>query len=113
MLLNPVHKCVACKIAGGKIQHDALLLIDGRTKFIAIDYEESFHRCMPNSLVAIDERVIEDKRKAQGCGSSLKVGVEVLSGKALARLGKGRFQSAEVPNSAGTTPPFDYGPVEF
>lgn len=112
-LFDPLHKRLAGNTSCSQIKHDPFLFVDRRMKFITIQYEECFHRGMPYSLVAIDERMVEHQRKAKGCCFAGDIGIKVLTTEALTGLGKSGFQNTEVPNSARTTPTFDDGPVEF
>jgi hypothetical protein len=41
---------------------------------------------MPDSLVAIDERMVEHQRKAKGCCFAGDIGIEILSAETLAGL---------------------------
>ena len=68
---------------------------------------------MSYTLIAVYEGVVEDEREAERSSFGSKVWVEVHFTEALARLGKGRLKSVDVPNSAGATPPFQDGLVKF
>lgn len=63
VLRHPLCKGFASKVSSGQVEHDTLLFIDRSTKLVIINHEGIFHRSMPDSLVAIDERMVENQEK--------------------------------------------------
>jgi hypothetical protein len=65
MLPHPVDERGPIDAAGGEIEHEALLLIDSGIDLRAVENEKRFHGGVPYPLVAIDERVARNERKAE------------------------------------------------
>jgi hypothetical protein len=57
--------------------------------------------------------MIQDEGETERCCFGSKVWVEVRSTETLAWLGKGRFKSVAVSNSAGAAPLFQHGLVKL
>lgn len=68
---------------------------------------------MPDSLVPVDERMIQNEGEAERRSFGSKIWIEIRPTETLSRLSKRRFKSVDVSNSAGATPPFQYGSVKL
>jgi len=84
--------------AGRQIEHDALLIT--HLDLSAIQNEKRLHGGMSDALVAVDERMVLDKREAERCTEG--------------RLGLGdcRFECAKISNPRGVTRCFEKSPVQ-
>jgi len=61
MLPHPIGEVASTDAAGGKIQHQAFLIIYGGVDLSAIEKEKYLHGGVPDALVAIDERMVLDQ----------------------------------------------------
>ena len=69
---------------------------------------------MPDTLVAVYKRVIENEGKTECCCFfSREVWIQVNITETLAWLSKGRLKNVDVANSTSTTPPFQHGLVKL
>ena len=59
MPFKPIGELFPRNLSGGQIEHQALLLIDCSDKFAAVQQQEHFHRGVGDSLVTVDERVVQ------------------------------------------------------
>lgn len=103
MLFEPSEELVPQKRAGGKREHDALLIIDVRIKGVPVQREEDFHRGMNDTLVAVDEWVALHQREAESCCLGDDGRIEVLTSEGGLRLGHSCLDGAEVTNACGAT----------
>jgi hypothetical protein len=65
VLTQPATSWASVDPPGGQLQHDALLITHGGVDLRAVQNEERFHRRMPDTLVAVDKRVVSHERKAE------------------------------------------------
>jgi hypothetical protein len=85
-------------VTRGKIEHQAFSFVESAQKFQPIEQQKYFHCGMGNTLIAIDEGVIQRHGKAEG-GRLVDDGwVQVCSAERGARLRQGGFEAAEIPN---------------
>ena len=69
---------------------------------MAVEYEKRLHRYVADTFIAIDERVIADKRKTERRSLFFKRKIQILLVKCHARLSYRRFKAAEITNSIGS-----------
>jgi len=65
MVTKPIGQVHPVDLAGGEIEHQTLLAIDGGVDLGAVEHEEGLHGCVPDALVAVDEWVVLNQREAQ------------------------------------------------
>ena len=103
MVSEPVGEFVAIEPASGKIEHKALLGIDGGIDLGAVEYQERLHGGMPDALVAIDKGVALNQRHTQRRGLLRESGVQLITTERGLGLGDCRLQRTEVPNAGRPT----------
>jgi hypothetical protein len=64
--LKPRGELLSSEATRGKIEHQAFLFVESAQKFQPIEQQKYFHRGMGDTLVAIDEGVIQRQGKAEG-----------------------------------------------
>lgn len=64
MVTKPVGQVHPGDMAGGEIEHETLLVIDGGVDLGAVEDEEGLHGGVPDALVAVDEWVVLNQREA-------------------------------------------------
>ena len=96
MLFKPSCKLIPCHAARCQIKHQPLLFINGSHDLISVQRQEHFHRGVGNTLVAVDEGMVQGKRKAECRRFRWHRSVQVSPAKAGARLCEGRLQGAEI-----------------
>src|SRR5438034_81116 len=68
MVPKPIGQVCPVDPAGGEIEHEVLLVIDGCVDLGAVEDEKGLHGGMADALVAVDERVVLDQREAERRG---------------------------------------------
>ena len=81
---------------GGEIEHEALLITDGSVDLAAVEDQERLHRCMPYTLVAVNERMVANKREAQRRGLLDPCGIQVDATEGGLGLSDGRVERTKV-----------------
>jgi hypothetical protein len=68
------------------LEDRSLGLVNGRLEPPAVDPKKGNHGGMPDTLVAVDERMVLNEREPQGCGLRHQTRIEVFASKRLPRL---------------------------
>src|SRR3989442_5785661 len=89
--------------ASGQIEYKALLGVDGGIDLGTVEYQECRHGGMPDTLVAIDERMALNQRQTQRRGLLSESGIQVTTTERGLGLGDCGLQRTEVPD-AGRAP---------
>ena len=104
VLLDPASELFSSHVTSGNRKDDSFLFVDMRIQLMSVEQEENFKRGVADALVAIDERVIRDERKAEGHRLLDDRCVKVRSVEALPGLSDRGFEESEIPyadSSAG------------
>ena len=102
MKKDPLQKCVAVTSAGGNTENDVDKFFLTMFEYDSVQCKKNQHGMRADALVAIDKWVIFDKTIAKPRSLLLYRRINIDTGKALERCGKGRFQQSFVPKSGGT-----------
>lgn len=68
MPTDPLGKFFSAHRASRDADDHLLRVLDGRVELVAVEHQKNFQRCVPNSLVSIDERMVPDEREAERGG---------------------------------------------
>ena len=68
MLGQPFDQTLSSNLAGSNAYNERLLFIHTGPDFMPIQNQEDFHRCMAQSLIPIDKRMVLHQGKAQRAG---------------------------------------------
>src|SRR5882724_9201579 len=68
MVTKPIGRLCPVDRAGGEIEHEAFLAIDGCVDLAAVEDEKDLHDGVADALVAVDERVVLPQREAERRG---------------------------------------------
>jgi hypothetical protein len=98
--------------AGGNSQDQPLLLIDSGLDFPPIDDQEHFHRCMADTLIAVNKRVILDQHVRQDCRFFGERGIEFGTIERRTWLHHGRLKCSKRAKSGQATRPRHYSVVK-
>src|SRR5206468_9142982 len=103
MVAEPVGQFAPIEPASGQIEYKALLGVDGGIDLGTVEYQECLHGGMPDTLVAIDERMALNQRQTQRRGLLSESGIQVTTTERGLGLGDCGLQRTEVPD-AGRAP---------
>jgi hypothetical protein len=73
MLLKPGGQFNAAEAAGGKVEHEMLLLVDGGIDLAPAEQEKGGHRCVGHALVAVDKGVLLASAKPSAAAFSMRL----------------------------------------
>lgn len=88
MRSQPRGKLLAVYLTRRYLENHVLLLVDSRANFVAIQYQEDFHRGMPRPFVPVEKRMILDQGIAEHCRFVHERGVQLFTAKGHLRLRK-------------------------
>jgi hypothetical protein len=88
---QPRGKLLTVYLIRGYLENHMLLLVDSRTDFVAIQYQEDFHRGMPRPFVPVEKRMILDQGIAERCRFVHERRVQISAPKSHLRLRKSRL----------------------
>src|SRR5207249_10011945 len=103
MVAEPVGQFAPIEPASGEIEYKALLGVDGGIDLRTVEYQECLHGGMPDTLVAIDERIALNQRQTQRRGLLSESGIQVTTTDRGLRLCASGLQLTELPD-AGRSP---------
>lgn len=92
MGLDPVGEVFTRQFACGDRDDYAFLLVDRRAQFETIEKKHDFESGVPDTLVAVDERVIGDQEITESCSLFDQRGIELSRTEGLKRLTHGGLQ---------------------
>jgi len=81
VIAEPVRETGPVHAAGGKIEDDALLVVNRRLNLEVVEDQERFHRRMADAFVAVKEWVVPHDREAERGGLLDDRDVQVLAAK--------------------------------
>ncbi len=97
--MKPGGNFVAAQATGGDVEHQTFLLIDRRLDLAAVEHQESFHRGVPDALVAIQKRVVMNEGETQRGSLVHQREVEIYAAEGRSRLSECGIESTQVANS--------------
>ena len=113
VLGDPINKFLPFDFASGKGQKKALLLINICHQLLAVENKHGFQSRVGHPLVAIQERMIEDQRIAEGGGFFADRGVQLRTRKCHPGLRHCRLQTTKVSNPLDPSGNLDHTKMKF
>jgi hypothetical protein len=113
VLLEPAGQISSAETTRSEVEHETLLLVDGGLYLGAVEQKERCHRSVSHTLVAVNKGMSLGKCEAQGRSLLNEGAMEITSAEGGSRLGYGRFQSAQVPNSRRTASRCEHEAMQF
>ena len=102
VLVQPVRQLAASHAARSEIQDETFLILDRGSNLRAIQHQECLHRCMPHPLVAVNEGMPLDQRKAQRGGLLRQRGIQIDATEGGLGLRDCRLKRTEITEPCGT-----------
>ena len=96
MIFNPNKKVIASHLTVSEFEHQPLVPFERPDKLETVKQQEHFHRRMGDALIAVDERVIQCQREAEGRSLPGDGRMQIGAAERGARLGQSRFQRTKV-----------------
>lgn len=109
---NPREEVFSSRAAGRDGKNHLFGFVDWRDKLVAVEYQESFHCRMTDSLVPVDEGMIVNEREAKGRCLLPDTSVQVAFAEGHAGLSNGCFEGTEVSHAGRAAGLGDHAPVQ-
>lgn len=113
MRTNPLDERVARDGARGHTENHRFGVIQICVQFESVQHEKDFERGMTNTLVAINERMIQNQREPERGSFGFECRMQLGAVEGRASLRNGGFERTQVPNGKRAAANGDDASVEF